>query len=63
MSVIQQADALLGIFGYSRVQCSTCTHSIGTEAPLLLCSHRQVMVDRDAQCKSYERDPGEEGDE
>lgn len=63
MSVIQQADSLMAIFGFKRVTCSTCTHSVGEEAPLLLCRHRQILVDRDAQCKSYERDPGAEGDE
>jgi hypothetical protein len=56
--VINEADALMRIWGYKRVICAECRHSIGTDAPMLLCNSRQVLVERTAQCRLFEREAG-----
>ena len=58
MSIIQSADSIVALFGYKRVACAYCTHSIGTDAPLLLCDHTKQLVERDAQCPAFSREPG-----
>lgn len=58
MTIINAADSLMAIFGYTRVTCDTCVHSVGTDGPVLLCNHRNVLVERDSQCPDFLREPG-----
>lgn len=58
MSVINQADYLMGIFGFHRVQCCHCNHSICTDKLDMFCAVKNELVDRDSQCKNYTREVG-----
>lgn len=58
MSALNQADALMGIFGLSRAKCCHCVHSIGTDKLDMFCAVKNELVDRDSQCKNYTREVG-----
>lgn len=58
MSLINQADSLMAIFGFHRVQCCHCHHSICTDKQDMLCSLKNELVKRDSQCAEYMRDGG-----
>lgn len=60
--VIGAADSLMAVFGFYRVKCVFCAHSIGREEAMLLCQKRQILVDRESQCQFFEREPGVEGE-
>ena len=63
MSVIAQADSLMEIFGFHRVKCCHCVHSIGTDSKDMLCTELERLVKADDQCELYMREPGSEGDD
>ena len=63
MSVINAADSLMAIFGYKRVHCDTCYHSVGISSTKMQCNSLSVIVRRDDQCEKYVREAGAEGDE
>lgn len=47
----QAADALMGIFGMTRVTCSTCANSHPSQAyPQLACMFRNEFVSPNDQC-------------
>ena len=58
MTVIAQADSLMEIFGFHRVKCCHCVHSIGTDAGDMLCTELDLLVKADDQCELYQREPG-----
>lgn len=58
MTVIAQADSLMEIFGFHRVKCCHCVHSIGTDASDMLCTELEQLVKADDQCELYMREPG-----
>ena len=58
MTVIAQADSLMKIFGFHRVKCRHCVHSIGTDAGDMLCTELERLVKADDQCELYQREPG-----
>ena len=58
MTVINQADSLMEIFGFHRVKCCHCVHSIGTDAGDMLCTELDQLVKADDQCELYMREPG-----
>lgn len=58
MSVIAQADSLMEIFGFHRVKCCHCVHSIGTDAGDMLCTELDRLVKADDQCELWMREPG-----
>lgn len=62
MTVINQADSLMEIFGFTRVQCRHCVHSIGTDAGDMLCTELERLVKADDQCDLWMREVGVEGD-
>lgn len=59
----QAADALMGIFGMTRVKCAYCVFSIGTDKADMYCEYHGELVKPDSQCEEFEREPGSEGDE
>ena len=63
MSVISQADSLMAIFGYRRVACRYCIHSVGTDKADMYCAHIRELVQPDSQCEAYMREIGSEGDQ
>lgn len=56
--IINEVDSLMAIFGYKRVICAECVHSQGTDKGDMLCTAKNVLVERNAQCKLFEREPG-----
>lgn len=58
MPVINSVDSLMAIFGYKRVTCEACHHSEGTHDLVLMCNHRNVLVERDSQCADFVRATG-----
>lgn len=58
MTVINQTDSLMEIFGLHRVKCCHCVHSIGTDAGDMLCTELDQLVNADDQCELYMREPG-----
>ena len=62
MTVIAQADSLMEIFGFHRVKCCHCVHSIGTDSGDMLCTELEQLVKAEDQCELYMRDPGSDDD-
>lgn len=62
MSVINQADSVMAIFGFTRVKCYHCVHSIGTDAGDTYCTELERLVKDDDQCELWMCEIGVEGD-
>ena len=56
MSIINAADSLMGIFGYTRVKCAYCVFSIGTDKADMYCEYHGELVKPDSQCEEYMRE-------
>lgn len=58
MSIINAADSLMQIFGYTRVECRYCVYSLGTDKADMYCERKDELVKPDSQCPEYMREPG-----